>query len=230
MESRKLEARVGKPTIDQILNSLTNEVLPGRAYLTMADGLKDADPVVLKCSPTFFGLSIEACLQMSQIYVAKLYDKTKGAITAKSLLDRAKLEAPTFKHGTAHQVSLAVKDSQNRIDGLQGILKSVQTRRNEAIAHLDPRTVIDPVGLASRAKLTIADLEKIFDETSIILNKVLCLWKDTYASLEFIGGDDYETALELIADAKHAQVDRWEREFPNTTCDFPRPNTPRRAY
>jgi hypothetical protein len=92
---------VGKPTIDQILNSLTNEVLLGRAYLAIANGLKDADPVVLKCSPTFFGLSIEASLEMSQMYVAKLYDKTNGAITVKSLLDRAKLEAPTFKHRNA---------------------------------------------------------------------------------------------------------------------------------
>ena len=221
---------MGKPTIDQILNSLTNEVLMGRAYLTIADGLKDWDPIVLKCSPTFFGLSVEASLQMSQMYVAKLYDKTKGAITVKSLLDRAKIEASTFTHGTAQQVELAVKESQNRIDGLQGILKSIQKRRNEALAHLDPRTVVDPVGLATRAKLTIADLKKVFDETSIILNKVLCLWKDTYASLEFIGSDDYKTALELIADAKHAQVDRWEKEFPNTPCDFPRPNTPRRPY
>jgi hypothetical protein len=127
-------------------------------------------------------------------------------------------------------VSLAVKDSEGRIDGLREILKSVQKRRHEAIAHLDPRTVVDPVGLATRAKLTIADLKKVFDETSIILNKVLRLWKDTYASLEFIGSDDYETALELIADAKHAQVDKWEEEFPNTPCDFPRPNTPRRPY
>src|ERR1039458_8682357 len=69
IESRKWEAGVGKPTIDQILNSLTNEVLMGRAYLTIADGLKDWDPIVLKCSPTFFGLSVEASLQMSQMYV-----------------------------------------------------------------------------------------------------------------------------------------------------------------
>jgi hypothetical protein len=63
---------MSEPSIDQILANLINEVLLGRAYLTIANGLKDADPVVLKSSPTFFGLTIEAALQMSQMYAAKL--------------------------------------------------------------------------------------------------------------------------------------------------------------
>src|SRR5208337_5680592 len=100
------------------------------------------------------------------------------------------------------QVSLAVKDAEKRIAGLQDILVSVQKRRNEAIAHLDPGTVVDPAGLESRAKLTIPDLKKVFDETSAVLNGVMRLWQDTYAYLEFIGSDDYKTALELIAEAK----------------------------
>ncbi len=219
---------MGKPTIDQILVSLKNEVMLGRAYLTIANGLRDADAVVFKSSPTFFGLAFEASLQMSQMYAAKLYDKTSKPVTVKSLLDRAKLEAATFKHGTPEQVSLAVKDAEKRIAGLHDILVSVQKRRNEAIAHLDPGTVVDPAGLESRAKLTIPDLTKVFDETSAVLNGVMRLWQDTYAYLEFIGSDDYKTALELIAEAKHAQVDKWEKEFPNVPCDFPRPQTPRR--
>ena len=34
---------MGKPTLDQILVSLKNEVLMGRAYLTIAKGLQRAD-------------------------------------------------------------------------------------------------------------------------------------------------------------------------------------------
>jgi hypothetical protein len=221
---------VSKPSIEQILTSLTNEVLLGRAYLTIASGLKDADPVVLKASATFFGLTIEASLQMSQMYAAKLYDQTKGAVTVESLLDRAKLGAATFKNGTPDDILLVVKSATTRIAGLQDILRSIQKRRHEVIAHLDPRTVTDPVGLATRAKLTISDLRKVFDETSAVLNDVMRLWHDTYAHMEFIGSDDYKTSLDLIADAKHAQVDRWEKEFPDKPCDFPRPRTARRPW
>ena len=219
-----------KPSIDQILANLINEVLLGCAYLTIANGLKDADPIVLKSSATFFGLTIEASLQMSQMYAAKLYDQTKGAVTVKTLLDRAKLEAGTFKNGTPSEVSLVAKSATTRIARLQGILKSIQKRRHEALAHLDPRTVIDPVGLATRAKLTISDLRKVFDETSAVLNDVMRLRQDTYAHMDLIGSDDYKTCLDLIADAKHAQVDRWEEQFPDKPCDFPRPRTARRLW
>jgi hypothetical protein len=164
------------------------------------------------------------------MYAAKLYDQTTGAVTVQTLLERAKLEAASFKNGTPEQVSAAVEDAESRIARLQDILKSVQKRRHEAIAHLDKRTVIDPVGLATRAKLTISDLEKVFAETNTILNKLSALWNGVFGDLTLIGDDDYKSVMELISDAKHAQVDRWEKDFPNTPCDFPRPKTPRRSW
>ena len=167
---------MGKPTIDQILVGLKNEVMLGRAYLTIANGLRDADAVVFKSSPTFFGLAFEASLQMSQMYAAKLYDKTSKAVTVKSLLDRAKLESATFKHGTPEQVSLAVKDAEKRIAGLQDILVSVQKRRNEAIAHLDPGTVVDPAG--SRKSRQAYDSRP---QKSVRRDQCCCQWG--YASL-----------------------------------------------
>jgi hypothetical protein len=54
----------------------------------------------------------------------------------------------------------------------------------------------------------VKDLENIFAETGTILNEFSRLWKDTTAVMEFIGDDDYTMALDLIADAKHTQVDK----------------------
>ena len=93
--------RIAKPTIDQILTSLKHEVLFGGAYLTIAKGLAGADPVVLRSSSAFFGLTLEASLQMSQMFAAKLYDKTSGAVTVESLLAEAELKAGTFKERDA---------------------------------------------------------------------------------------------------------------------------------
>ena len=174
-------AHVGnvKPTINQIVTNLKNEVLFGKTYLGIAKGLAGADPVVLSTSRTFFGLTLEACLQMSQMFAAKLYDKTSGAVTVKSLLDAAQSQAGMFKHGTPQEVSEAVKEAETRIAALVPILKSVQDRRNQALAHLDPRTVTNPAALDVNAKLTLADLEKVFAETGAILNEFSRLWQDT---------------------------------------------------
>jgi hypothetical protein len=144
---------MSKPTLDQILPSLKGEVMLGRAYLTVANGLKDGDSVVIGTAPTFFGLMLQSSLDSSLLFAAKLYDKTKGAITVKSLLHEAKSKAGTFKNGTSAQVFLAVKNSTDRITGIEAILNAVQKRRNEALAHLDAETVINPAGLDTSAKL-----------------------------------------------------------------------------
>jgi hypothetical protein len=107
---------------------------------------------VLNTSRTFFGLTLEACSQMSQMFAAKLYDKTSGAVTVKSLLDAAQSQAGMFKHGTPQEVSAAVKEAETRVAALVPILKSVQDRRNQALAHLDSRTVTNPAALDVNAK------------------------------------------------------------------------------
>ena len=219
-----------KPTIDEILVSLKNEVIFGRAYLTIATGVKDIDPVVLKSSPTFFGLGFEASLQMSQLLAARLYDKTARAVTIDYLLKEVTLQADKFKRGTPANVAQIVKTAEARIAAIEDILKAIRKRRNEIIAHLDPETVKDPAGLAHRAKLSIADLEKVFDETSAILNDVLGSWSDIYADLRLRDADDYKAVADLIAEAKHAQVDKWEKEFPTQPCPFPRPQSPRSRW
>lgn len=218
-----------KPTIDQLLTSLIHEVLCGKAYLEIAKGLAGADPVVLSTSRTFFGLTLQASLQMSQMFAAKLYDKKAGTITVISLLHAAEFYAGVFKHGTQQEVCDAVKGAQKRMAELLPILTAVRNRRNQAIAHLDPKTVTEPKALETEAKLTVKDLEKIFAETGAILNEFSRLWKDTTAVMEFIDDDDYTMALDLIADAKHAQVDKYEAEF-KQPCPFPRPKKPKSPW
>lgn len=218
-----------KPTIDQILSNLKNEVVFGRAYLGISKGLAGADPVVLNTSRTFFGLTLEACLHMSQILAAKLYDKTSGAITVKSLLAEAQSKAGMFKYGTSQEVSTAVMEAETRIAALVPILKCIQDRRNQALAHLDLKTVTNPTGLNVSAKLTLADLEKVFAETSTILNEFSRLWQDMTSVMDFVDDDDFTSALDLIADAKHAQADKYESEF-KEPFPYPRPQKPKSRW
>jgi hypothetical protein len=89
----------------------------GRAYLTVAKGLKDGDSVVIGTAPTFFGLMLQSSLDWSLLFAAKLYDKTKGTITVKSLLREAKSKAGTFKNGTSAQVFRAHELGQPMFPG-----------------------------------------------------------------------------------------------------------------
>jgi hypothetical protein len=218
-----------KPTLSEILNSLKQEVVFGKAYLNIAKGLGKADPVVLSSGQTFFGLTIEASLHMSQMYAAKLYDTTSGSITVQSLLKTARLEVKSFKYGNPQEVLSAAETAEKRISGLDTILKSIKARRNQSLAHLDPQTVKDPAGLASRAKLTFEDLNKLFADTGAILNEVSRLWEDLTSSMRLIDDDDYTGALSRIAEAKHIEADKYEAEF-KETAPFPRPKTPRNPW
>lgn len=218
-----------KPTVGEILTSLKHEVVFGKAYLGIAKGLGEADSVVLGTAGTFFGLTVEACLHMAQMFAAKLYDETRGAVTVKSLLKAAQSQAGTFKHGTAQEVSTAIKEAETRVAGLVAILKPVKDRRNQSLAHLDPRTVIDPAGLAQRAKLTFADLGKVFDESGAILNEFSRLWEDMTTVMTLVDGTDYTGALSRIAEAKHIEADKYEAEF-KEIAPFPRPKTSRNPW
>ncbi len=42
----------------------------------MAKGLLESDPVLLQTAPTFFGLTIDGSVELAQMAIARLYDKT----------------------------------------------------------------------------------------------------------------------------------------------------------
>ena len=204
---------MGKPTLKQILDALKNQVLVGKSYLELAKGLLNADPVILQSAPTFFGLTTDGSLELAQMAIARLYDKTSGAVTMQKMLVHAALEVASFKRGNKAEVSESIADSKKVVVELEPILASIRKRRNEWLAHLDPRTVADPKALAVHARLTIPDLERAFEQTEKILIKLSCLYEGTFGELKFIGEDDYETALDWIRRAKCASIERYEQEF-----------------
>ncbi len=210
------------PSLKETLTRLKNEVILGNSYTDLAKGLRDADPVVLQSAGTFFGLTLDGSLQLSQMIAARLYDTTKGAVTVRSLLSDAAEQISSFQNGTQEQVREAIRSSEKRIARLQPILHSIRERRNKALAHLDPRTVRDPQALAEKAKLTMPELERVFSETEAILEDISSLYDGSGGPLRLIDGDDYEKALDYIADAKCAQADKYEREF-HESAPFPRP-------
>jgi hypothetical protein len=210
------------PTLKQILGALEKQVLVGRTYLDMATGLLKADPVLLDASPTFFGLTIDGSLELSQMAVARLYDETKCTLTVPKLLRRAEMEAGSFQRGTPQEVRQAIAESDKAVDSLEPVLTTIRELRNVWLAHLDPQTIRDPKALEARAKLTKSDLERVFKKTECILLKLSSLYDGTIGELKYIGWDDFEVALNWIRLAKCAHIEKYEREF-GMKWDGPRP-------
>jgi AbiU2 len=220
---------LGKPTLKQILEALKTQVLVGKFYLGLAQGLVRADPVILQTAPIFFGLTTNGSLELAQMAVARLYDKTSGAVTVQAMLAQAILDIGSFQQGTEQQVSEAIAGSKKVVLRLEPVLDAIRRRRNEWFAHLDPRSVADPKALAAEARLTIPDLERALKETEEMLVKLTCLYDGTFGELRFIGGDDYETALNWIRVAKCAWVENYEKKFGVGSWTGPRPKDCSRA-
>jgi hypothetical protein len=204
---------VAKPTFNQILDVLKRQVLVGKSYLDLAKGLLKADQAILDTAPTFFGLTIDGSLELAQMAVARLYDRTKGTVTVKTMLFQAANERDTFQRGDQQQVTEALLKSVHRVIALQPIVDAIRERRNKWLAHLDSATVRDPAALAANAKLTVPDLERAFKETEEILIELSCLYEGTFGDLRFLGGDDYEIALDWIRSAKCTFIENYEKEF-----------------
>ena len=111
--------------------------------------------------------------------------------------------------GAGHQTS--VFDGERGLDVANQTRVSSEGRKmfltnpfiDQALAHLDPRTVTNPGVLDANAKLTVADLEEIFEETGTILNEFSRLWQETTSIMRLVDDEDYTSALDLVADAKH---------------------------
>jgi hypothetical protein len=210
------------PTFKQILDALKKQVLVGRTYLDTAKGLLKADPVLLQTAQTFFGLTTDGSLELAQMAIARLYDTTKGTMTIAKMLDQAELKACSFQRGTPQEVRLAIAESKKIVLGLESVLASIRERRNGWLAHLDLETIADPKALEERAKLTLPDLERAFKDTEKILLQMSSLYEGITGELKYIGGDDYEGALDWIRKAKCAAIEKYEQEF-KERWDSPRP-------
>ena len=220
---------MAKPTFKQVLDALKRQVLVGKSYLGIAKGLLNTDPVLLDGARTFFGLTIDGSFELAQMAIARLYDRTRGAVTIPLMLGRAADEISSFQRGDREQIVEAIKKAQDTVTGLESVLASIHVRRNEWLAHLDPRTVANLAALAARAKLDIPDLDHAFKETEEIVLEMSSLYEGVIGDLHFLGDDDYKSALNWIRKAKCAYIEGFEREHGPGSWKEPRPQDCSRA-
>jgi hypothetical protein len=209
------------PAIEKIISVMLYQAAAGTAHLAVAMGLSKSDPVVLNAAQTFFAMTIDSHLQSSLMCASRLHDTQNNAATIRTVLNRAVKEANEAKHGTREEVEEAVAKSDLILAELKDPLKRLDKIRNRRLAHTDQRTISDPTFAALETKAAEQDLAEIFKKTGEILNPLGGLFANTYADLNIIGHDDYETVLQFIAEAKCRQYREYEKEWGDPP--FPRP-------
>ena len=194
------EGFLGKPTLKQVLNALERQLLIGKTYLSIAKGLLQAEPGVFNTAPTFFGLMFDGSLELAQMTVARLYDRERHAVTIRTMLVQA-----GSQRGDRKQVLALIAKSETIVLGLKPVLIAISHRRNEWLAHLGQQTVSDPQALAAKARLTIPDLDRAFEETEKILMEFTRLFDGRVGPIRFSGDDDYKAVLDHIRRSMAAQ-------------------------
>jgi AbiU2 len=187
--------------IEEMLTALKSLAIYGKTHLDIAKGLIVAKLDTGSIAPRFFEMTLDAHLQAAQMYAAKLYDKNSESVTVELLVRKADRSEARFSCAKPQDVRGAVEIARLMITNLKPILAAVQIRRNEYLAHLDPRTVIDIASMHARAALTIADLDRVLEDTMTILNLFSQLLNGTLSIPVLPGGDDYKVILKLAADA-----------------------------
>lgn len=198
------------PSIEQIMSGLIAEVRFGKAAVRIAAALNTAAPDVWTAAPLFFGVLLQANLQVSQMHAARLYDKPtkyKTPVTVRALLKLAEEQPALFTKGKPNDVIAAAKECREIIAALEAPLASIEKRRNEVLAHLDENSVINPGSLKQTAPLTIGDLQRVFDGTENILRKIDRFYSGLIGEIFYLGQDDYKKVFRIIAAAKGKKRD-----------------------
>src|SRR5579859_7027855 len=199
------------------LDRLIEMVVIGKEHVKIGHGLGQTlqgDPAIAQVAPVFWGMSLTAHLDAAELIAFKLFDTRAGTMTIGHLLAEAGKLKNAFGNATPLKVEAIVRIAHSQItERLTSPLKQIRSKRNRLLAHLDRTTVSDPEKVAEQVKVTFSDLNVIFDVAGRVLNDVSVVFCDVSPSYDMMGSEDYKRAIDLIVDAKCAQIRNCEAEF-----------------
>jgi hypothetical protein len=115
------------------LDRLIQMVVFGKAHIKIGRGLGNAlkdDAALAQTAPAFWGMTLQAHLDIAQIVAFKLFDTHHGTMTVKYLLTTAAELKGAFPNTTASQVEAIIKTANAQIDNLSAPLKQIRAKRN----------------------------------------------------------------------------------------------------
>ena len=214
---------------EKALRQLTQILVFGNAHLTIGRGVGAAivnDSAIERAAPAFWGISITAHLDAAQLAAFKLFDKQRGTLTLRHLLKSADFASGSFQKATRSEVEGIIAAARAQIARLEPKLEPLNSKRNKIMAHTDLTVVLDPAKLAQECQVTFTDLEQILAAAAEILNSLSTAYNGTRNFMRLIDDDDFTRVIQLVADAKHAEADRYEEKY-GVPAPFERPKRPK---
>jgi hypothetical protein len=182
-----------------MLAALMTEVIYGKAHFSLTRSLKGAHPAIVRISPVFFGLTVGAHADSTVLHAARIFDRRPGSVSIHALLEFGLKHAGTFKQASASEVRRVITESKRAVAELQPIVDAIRTRRNETLAHMDPRAFIDWDRHVTEGKVSYRQIEGLFSKIEGILNQLSELYDaPPRISLDPIGVDDVDRILEIV--------------------------------
>jgi hypothetical protein len=213
-----------KDQFEKMLSRLSDLLLFGKAHLKIGRGVGQmitSEPAISQVAPTFWGLTINAHLDIAQLLAFKLFDSRAGTLTLSVLLSHAE-QNPTIFANTSHaRLAAAIQIARTQISSLKKPLTRIAAKRNRLIAHLDQLIVNNPKKLEKAIAVTFSDLNYAFFIAAAVLNEMKVKFQDAMSDFELLYSSDYEMVGQLIVQAKCEQIKRYEAEF--GPWDGPRP-------
>jgi hypothetical protein len=177
---------------------LLTDLQYARASFAISCDLPRAHPAAVASAPFFFQLTTNRHADAVNLHVTKLYDHSR-TLSIPGLLTLASKHAGTFNHASAPKVREEVAIVRKSILRFAPLLKALNLRRNQSIAHMDPTTVVNPGRYVARGFVRTGDLAELLELTGLILNRLSMLYRGVSLPLDNANAGDYRNALDLIA-------------------------------
>jgi AbiU2 len=194
--------------LSQVFSAIEQQIRNAKTYFAVSQSFRkllETDLGIFSEAPTFFGMTVEGNIELAEMTVARLYDRSDNTVTIWSMLAQAKRESGSFTSGNEKEVCEAIEQAEAIVAELQPILAAIKHRRNKWFAHLDVRTVTDPQELNARANLQIPELEQVLRETEKIFENLERLYSGIIGPITYLGGEDYKRVIKRIREAQAAE-------------------------
>ena len=172
------------------------------AHFELTRSLKGAHTAIVGIAPTFFNLSVEAHAQATILHAARIFDRKPGTVSIHALLALVSNRAGTFKHANAMQIRKDVTEASRTVAKLEPIVGAVKTRRNETLAHSDPRAFIEYESYVEDGRVSYRQLEGLYIKTDAILNHFFQAYNGRGFPPNLLTGiEDVTALLQFILDS-----------------------------
>jgi len=185
----------------------------------------------LNQSKAFWGLTIQAHLDVAVFRLCKIYDKQPKSLNLEKLLktigENLHLFAvASFKERQGNhplidslsELERVPDPTQLQIDleyvsNENTLVKKLQYWRNNYIAHISETISRQSIDIASGNPLTVDEISELIEKSSEIFNRYSSLFNATSHSTLIVGHDDFKWVLKSVRAHKELLEEQFRKEY-----------------